>query len=116
MTPDYFRVIWSDGSIRDLRSIYHFLSKRSEKAAIELIKKILECEPQIVKYPLSGTIYFSEGLGIEFRFLIEGNYKIIYRIEGSFIMINAIFDTRQDPDKLNYIKEPQPEFSTAASK
>jgi len=116
MTPDHFRIIWSDESIADLRSIHHYLSRKSKKAAIELIKRILEREEQILQYPLSGTIYLSEELGIEFRFVIEGNYKIIYRIDDAFIIVNTIFDTRQDPDKLNHIKEPQAEFSKAATK
>ena len=34
------------------------------------------------------------------RYLVEGNYKIIYRVEGNAVLIIRIFDTRQDPGKL----------------
>ena len=43
---------------------------------------------------------FLEHLGLEHRRLIEGNYKIIYRVDGQNIYIIAIFDKRQDPDKM----------------
>ena len=35
-----------------------------------------------------------------FRYLVEGNYKIIYWIDDEVIRIVSIFDTRQNPEKL----------------
>ena len=34
------------------------------------------------------------------RRLIEGHFKIIYRIEGDNVYITDFFDTRQDPAKM----------------
>jgi plasmid stabilization system protein ParE len=34
------------------------------------------------------------------RRLVEGNFKIIYRIESDCIYITDFFDTRQDPEKM----------------
>ena len=39
-------------------------------------------------------------LGKGHRRIIEGHYKIIYRVEGQAIYITDIFDSRQDPDKM----------------
>jgi toxin ParE1/3/4 len=36
----------------------------------------------------------------DFRYLVEGNYKIIYWINGEVIRISSVFDTRQNPEKL----------------
>ena len=36
----------------------------------------------------------------EIRFLLEGVYKIFYRLEDDEIHIVELFDTRQNPDKL----------------
>ena len=37
----------------------------------------------------------------EYRYLIEGNYKIIYRIADSeTVLVVNIFDTRQDPSRM----------------
>ncbi len=40
----------------------------------------------------------------EIRYLVEGNYKIVYLIENDFIIISTIFDCRQNPTKLKEIK------------
>ena len=43
---------------------------------------------------------YLEHLGKNHRRIIEGNYKIIYRVEGDTIYITDIFDIRQDPTKM----------------
>lgn len=43
---------------------------------------------------------YLEHLNKEHRRLIEGYFKIIYRIEKEIIYITDFFDTRQDPDKM----------------
>jgi hypothetical protein len=34
------------------------------------------------------------------RYIIRGNYKIIYKIQKKKLFITDIFDTRQDPDSI----------------
>jgi plasmid stabilization system protein ParE len=34
------------------------------------------------------------------RFVLQGNYKIIYRIENDHVYVTDIFDTRQNPEKI----------------
>ncbi len=41
-----------------------------------------------------------EGEPHEYRRLVEGNYKIIYRIDGETVKIVDIWDCRRDPDAL----------------
>jgi len=36
----------------------------------------------------------------EYRYIVEGNYKIIYWLDEAAITIAAVFDTRQNPDKI----------------
>ena len=43
---------------------------------------------------------FLEHLGLGHRPIIEGHFKIIYKVEGEYIYITDIFDSRQDPDKM----------------
>jgi hypothetical protein len=43
---------------------------------------------------------YLEHLGQSHRRIIEGHYKIIYRIEEEVIYITDIFDTRQDRTKM----------------
>ena len=39
-------------------------------------------------------------IGEEHRYLVDGNYKIIYKRVKEGILITDIFDTRQDPAKI----------------
>ena len=36
----------------------------------------------------------------EYRRLVVGNFKIIYRIEGEVIYVTDTFDARQDPKRM----------------
>jgi len=35
-----------------------------------------------------------------YRYLVEGNYKIIYRIKDESIVVDSVFDCRQNPVKM----------------
>ena len=37
------------------------------------------------------------------RYLVEGNYKIIYWHDGTLIKIASVFDCRQNPSKLEQV-------------
>jgi len=39
-------------------------------------------------------------LGEEHRYLVEGNYKIIYKRVKEGVLITDVFDARQDPRKI----------------
>jgi plasmid stabilization system protein ParE len=43
---------------------------------------------------------YLEHMGQSHRRIIEGHYKIIYRVKGEMIVITDIFDSRQDPSKM----------------
>ena len=46
--------------------------------------------------------FYKTRYGLQYRSLIEGNYKIVYCLEkDKYIRIVAIFDCRQNPDKLS---------------
>ena len=36
----------------------------------------------------------------EYRYILSGNYKIIYKVEDSYIIITDVFDARQNPSKM----------------
>jgi len=43
---------------------------------------------------------FLEDMKLEHRRIVEGNYKIIYRIHGDTVYVTDIFDSRQNPIKM----------------
>jgi plasmid stabilization system protein ParE len=67
----------------------------------ELVSKIFKEAERLIKYPRAGQIEpLMEGMRFEYRRLVVGNFKIIYRIDGEWIRITDIFDARQDPKRM----------------
>ncbi len=93
-------VIWTESAIRDLDNIYDFIFQNSPKAALRQIENIILREKQLIAQPLSGQIQILENIREEYRYIVEGNYKIIYHKVNQIIYVDAIFDTRQDPVKM----------------
>lgn len=74
----------------------------SRKIAHKIRKQILSSTKQLIKNPASGQLELNlEKLKQNHRYLVNGNYKIVYRINENEIIINDVFDTRQDPIKIN---------------
>lgn len=72
------------------------------------IEKVLEIKNQLLDLAdsldenpdLGQEEEYLEHLGKGHRRLIEGTFKIIYRVEGDFIYIIDFFDSRQNPKKM----------------
>jgi toxin ParE1/3/4 len=92
-------VIWTEEAFNDLNSIYDFLAEKSIQAAQTVSSDIIEKTNLLQNFPESGQKQLSRST-INYRYLITGNYKIIYCVREEHLYINAIFDTRRDPDKL----------------
>ncbi len=96
------KILWSEFALNQLEQIFDYYKyKTNINLAKEIVSKIidrtilLEINPQIgTKEPLL------ENQGKEFRYLVEGNYKIIYLISLNYIHIISVFDCRQNPDKI----------------
>ena len=99
-------LLWSDNAKDDLKEIYQYYKlKAGKQVADKIINAIVE-----------KTIILKQGARIgqkedfftdkyqEIRYLVEGNYKIVYLIENDFIIISTIFDCRQNPKKLKETK------------
>ncbi len=71
--------------------------RHGKKTRVAILNKIL-----ILKdFPLSGQLEENlEALGLGHRYLVEGHYKIIYRIGDAVVYVTDVFDTRQDPGAL----------------
>ena len=97
------KIIWTDFAIKNLKDIFDYYSiKASKKVAHKIRKQIFESTKQLIKNPESGQIEFNlEKLKQNHRYLINGNYKIIYKVSVDQIIISDIFDARQNPIKMN---------------
>ena len=95
-------VLWSDSAVEDLQEIYdYFSTSASLRVADKIINAIVDKTISLENNPGIGQIEeLLKHKKEEIRYLIEGNYKIVYFIEEIYIIVLTIFDCRQDPKKL----------------
>lgn len=96
------KIIWTDFAIENLKSIFeYYANKANRKVAHKIRKQILESTRQLIQNPESGQLEFHlEKLNQQHRYILSSNYKIIYKVNREYIIINDIFDTRQNPIKM----------------
>ena len=103
------KVIWTDFASNSLFEIYKYYKEiANDNVAHRIKSRIFKATRQLIKHPLSGHKETNlQLLKEDYRFLIEGNYKIIYKRVKEGILITDVFDTRQDPIKIfKSIKKP----------
>jgi addiction module RelE/StbE family toxin len=82
-------IIWTEYAIEDLRLIHEYISKDSKRYADRLVEKIIERVDQLQNFNKSGRVvpeFNSEAI----RELIEGNYRIVYKVSTNQIAIVRI--------------------------
>ncbi|MFT4063091.1 MAG: type II toxin-antitoxin system RelE/ParE family toxin [Edaphocola sp.] len=102
------KIFWSqlaEDKLQDIFDYYKFKAglKTARKIISQIVNRtdILETQPQIgAKEPLLTK------RPQDFRYLVSTNYKIIYYInqETKRIVIANVFDTRQNPEKIQETK------------
>jgi len=95
-------IVFTDRAKFRLKEIKEYYSFRvSSKIANQIIKEIVEATKPLEFQPLIGPEEeFLSHLKLGHRYIIAGNYKILYRIDNDNIYITDVFDTRQNPVKM----------------
>ena len=98
------KLFWTDFSQKELKKIYEFYR---EKAGIRIAKKLVDGiyneSLKLKKQQKIGQVEdLLERRKETFRYLVYKNYKIIYWINDkeNRVEINDVFDTRQNPIKI----------------
>ena len=96
------KLVYTEQAITSLEEALGLIAPKVTYEKLNEIKdKILDKADTLLLQPLKGQKEpYLEHLGLDHRRLVEGNYKIIYRVIGEYIYITDIFDARQDPDKM----------------
>ncbi|MBU0487926.1 MAG: type II toxin-antitoxin system RelE/ParE family toxin [Bacteroidetes bacterium] len=99
------RIIWSELSVNQIQGIFEYYSKEAgSRIAKRIVNKIIERVAVLKHNPQAGQ---KEELLVDypedFRYLVDGNYKIIYWIKEGLITIASVFDCRQNPEKLKNV-------------
>ena len=96
-------IIWTNPAKEDLKNIFDYLAEFSEGSAHRVVNRILDRTDMLLKQGFSEMGQrepLLEHKSDVYRYLLEGNYKIIYRAKENRIIIDTIFDARQNPEKL----------------
>ena len=73
------KVVWTEFALEDLRSIHSYISKDSKIYANKFVEKLINRVDQLESFPKSGRVV-PEFESDMLRELIEGNYRIVYKI------------------------------------
>ena len=98
------KVIYTEQSLDSLAETLQFLLQQQEiplEKVLAIKTQLLDKADSLISYPEAGQMEeYLEHLGKSHRRIVEGNFKIIYRVEGELIYITDFFDTHQDPQKM----------------
>lgn len=101
-------IFWTQFAEDKLQDIfYYYKLKAGIKVAKTITTEIVDKTINLANNPKIGQIEeFLIERSQEFRYLVSTNYKIIYYInlETERVVIANVFDTRQNPEKLNETK------------
>ena len=85
------RVEITETAESDIREIFEFISEDSTAAAIKWVEEIERQIESLEKFPLRcPVIPEAQELGGKYHHLIYGNYRTIFRIEESIVIIMRV--------------------------
>ena len=95
-------VSWTEPAEVRLKEIFDYhLEVANRRTARKITNEITERTRILAQNPQAGPVEeLLKERRKEHRYLIEGNYKIIYRIDPEVIWVVAVFDCRQNPEKI----------------
>ena len=96
------KVTFTDHAKSNLRSIFkHYKDVASVRVAKSIKTKIIASTKDLANFVNKfQEEEYLKIMNVGHRRYISGNYKIIYKLEKQQIIITDIFDTRQDPNKI----------------
>jgi toxin ParE1/3/4 len=83
------KVVWTQTALEHLVSIYEHIARDSPRYALRMVDRITARSMQIARFPQSGRSVPEYDVP-EIRELIEGQYRLIYRIQQDRIEVIAV--------------------------
>jgi addiction module RelE/StbE family toxin len=84
------KIIWTQRSISDLKSIAEYISQDSAKYATLTLEGIINATKYLERLPRIGRMVPEMIKNEKFREIIYGNYRIIYKISDTSTTIHIL--------------------------
>ncbi len=96
------KVIWAESARIQLENIFEYYKEKvNSESSEKIVTSIIDRTIQLESFPESGPLEpLLKTRSYKYRYLVEGNYKIIYRIEKNYVFVVSVFDCRQNPIKI----------------
>lgn len=88
------KVVWSEQAYERLWEIESFIAFDNPAAAEKHSDKLIQCADQLAGFPGMGR-RLPELPQSDLRELIEGNYRIVYRIRDDSVEIITVFEAHR---------------------
>ena len=97
-----YKTIFSRYAEDDLIEILDYYSSINPEYSLKLLDTLEKRVGELKKYPERGRLVpeLEKQNIIEYRELIEGNYRIIFAIQDKTVIIHTIIDGRRDFEEL----------------
>jgi plasmid stabilization system protein ParE len=94
--PRRYRVEITRAAERDVIRIYEYIERRSPERAVKWFVEIERQAQVLSRYPLRcPVIPEADDIGVEYRHLIWGLYRTVFRIEGSTVSVVRVIHGAQ---------------------
>jgi plasmid stabilization system protein ParE len=84
------QLIWDPVALDHLEGIAKYIAKDSPAAASRLIQRIFKRMERLEMFPNSGGFIAEDNRQI-YREIIQGNYRVIYRVSGGDVLVVAVY-------------------------
>jgi addiction module RelE/StbE family toxin len=102
MSSRRYRVIWTETASRDLEEIVAYIAQGSRQQARKVLKQIRGKTATLRSSPSRGRIV-PEFLDFDLRSwreLVLSPWRVIYRIQGNLVFVDAVIDGRRDVEDI----------------
>ncbi|SDX17772.1 type II toxin-antitoxin system RelE/ParE family toxin [Thiocapsa roseopersicina] len=105
------KVLWTDQAFERLAEIEEYIARDDPATAERFIDRLIDRSQALADHPGLGRT-LPELPGSDFRELVEGNYRIVYRLHGDAVAVLTVFEGHRRPplDDLALEDRPLPSF------
>lgn len=97
------KIYWTPFALKSLDEIKAYIEEETQSStiAVKYLRKLIDRVEQLKSFPDSGVEEaLLKRIKQNSRYLVEGNYKIIYQYQEGKVIVTDIFHVKQNPVKI----------------